>query len=221
MARGLVERFLTIKMVAAAVAVTAAGGFAVAASTGALPLPGGSGEKVAGTIATRGTGEPSDPPRTAGPSAVPSPVPAALVELCRAYAAGGQGDPGEELVAAAGGKDEVDGYCEGVLEAEPGAEPTTTSAEGGGAAGVYGGASPGVSVPPAVAPPATLAPTAEPGLPLLPSVTLGHTLPPTVLPGLPLPTTTGSGLPLVPGTLPLSVPAPLGGSLPVGAVGVG
>ena len=132
--RALLAKLLTVK-VTAALAVTAVGGVAVAAATGALPeVPVASGISPRATPpvapppppATRPA--PGRPTHTASPSTTPATP--SLADLCRAAAA----DPDlrldnpiyAPLVAAAGGREKpkVRGFCAPLLP-----EPTATSRE--------------------------------------------------------------------------------------------
>jgi hypothetical protein len=119
-------KLLTVKA-AAALAVAATGGVALAASSGALPNP--LADKPAATTShgpdgDRPSGGPSHPDGK-GPSALPSP---SLVGLCHAYEAGAGADHGKALespaftalITAAGAKDKVDGFCTTLLAASPG-----------------------------------------------------------------------------------------------------
>lgn len=117
--RTWLTKVLTVKA-AAVLAVTAAGGMALAATTGTLPNPlhGPSVE----ASASHDTGKPSDKPSHPGSrgSADPSP---SLVGLCHAFTAGAGSDHGKALenpaftalITAAGGKDKVDTFCKNVL----------------------------------------------------------------------------------------------------------
>jgi hypothetical protein len=131
MIKTAIAKLLTIKA-GVVLAAAAAGGVALAASTGALPNP------LANTPATApGTAHTSGRPATApgaaadqdGPSAMPSP---ALVGLCHAYTAGAGSQHGKALadpaftalIRAAGGTDKVNTFCAAVLAAAPGAAPS-------------------------------------------------------------------------------------------------
>jgi hypothetical protein len=117
--RTWLTKVLTVKA-AAVLAVTAAGGMALAATTGTLPNPlhGPSVE----ASASHDTGKPSDKPSHPGSrgSADPSP---SLVGLCHAFTAGAGSDHGKALenpaftalITAAGGKDKVDTFCTNLL----------------------------------------------------------------------------------------------------------
>ena len=115
-----VAKLLTVKA-AALLTVTAAGGMALAATTGALPNP------LADTPATtpspaHATGRPTTTPSHPGgrPSVMPS---ASLLGLCHAYTAGAGADHGKaltdpaftDLITAAGGTAEVTTFCATIL----------------------------------------------------------------------------------------------------------
>ena len=104
-------RALTLKVGLALGAAVATGGVALAASTGTLPNPFG--------------GKPSHGPEVDnGGNGNPSP---SLFGLCDAYSAGNKADHGkalespafQALINAAGGKDNVEGFCENVLKTKP------------------------------------------------------------------------------------------------------
>jgi hypothetical protein len=111
-----VAKLLTVKA-AALLTVTAAGGMALAATTGALPNP------LAGTPGpAHATGRPTTTPSHPGgrPSVMPS---ASLLGLCHAYTAGAGADHGKaltdpaftDLVTAAGGTAKVTTFCATIL----------------------------------------------------------------------------------------------------------
>ncbi|MBO2455305.1 hypothetical protein J4573_50070 [Actinomadura barringtoniae] len=126
-------RFFTAKVAAVAVAATAAGGVAVAATTGALPIPsvtdpGGPTTTVspATSGSSRGTAAPTKGGNGTNPTSKPTPgtpqsTPAAL---CRTLASGSLKDGARALrspafaalVAAAGGAQNVPAYCQKVLK---------------------------------------------------------------------------------------------------------
>jgi len=125
-------KLLTVKAAAVAAVAVGAGGVALAASTGTLPGSLGSGHaNQAAPAASHAKPRPSAPDRDPGGNASPSP---SLVGLCRAYTAGAGSEHGKALdnpafgalIAAAGGRDKVDGYCAGVL-----ADPTASASTGG------------------------------------------------------------------------------------------
>jgi hypothetical protein len=125
-------KLLTLKAAAAAaVVITATGGVALAASSGVLPNTSNGGAPTAKPSA-HATGKPSTADTKKAGSASPSP---SLVGLCRAYAAAGS-DRGKALespafqvlVNTAGGRDQVAGYCEGVLAGHDAAETSTGNA---------------------------------------------------------------------------------------------
>ncbi|MEV4758898.1 hypothetical protein AB0J86_27900 [Micromonospora sp. NPDC049559] len=125
-------RLLTVKAgIAAALAVAATGGVALAATTGVLPGPfdGGFHRELpdgtptpAGPTTGSSPGAPSGTPggATGGGTVTPAPDPA-LVGLCRAYRAAGDRDrvldtPAfRSLVLAAGNRNAVPAYCAAVL----------------------------------------------------------------------------------------------------------
>ncbi len=111
-----VAKLLTVKA-AALLAATAAGGMALAATTGALPNP------LADTLSpAHATGRPTTTPSHPGgrPSVMPS---ASLLGLCHAYTAGAGADHGKaladpaftDLVTAAGGTAKVTTFCATIL----------------------------------------------------------------------------------------------------------
>jgi hypothetical protein len=136
-------RLAGIKVAAVAAALVTAG-VALAAGTGILPSPfdvssstaapdrtssrpdDTSGRTVAGT--TGGALSTGDASATRPPSGVPAP---SQHGLCRAYRAQVNKDPGHALdspafaalIEAAGGRDNVDGYCDELLDDKPG-KPT-------------------------------------------------------------------------------------------------
>jgi hypothetical protein len=116
---------LTAKILVPAAAVAAVGGIATAAATGTLPLP---GHAPADSPTISATHVPSPAPPGSEPAseaANPSP---SLVGLCRAYTAGAGSEHGKALdspaftvlITAAGGKDQVPGYCADLLSDQPG-----------------------------------------------------------------------------------------------------
>ncbi len=133
MLKSTLAKILTLKA-AAVLAVTAAGGVALAASTGTLPdlldhSPSSSAS------AAHATGKPSAKPADkgtgpGGASGSPSPN---LDGLCHAYLAGAGADHGKALedpaftvlITTAGGKDKVDAYCSAVVANPPGNAPTS------------------------------------------------------------------------------------------------
>lgn len=139
--RSMLAKLLTLKAAAAAaVAITATGGVALAASAGVLPNPMSDGGAPAAKPSAHATGKPSTTGKEKAGSAAPSP---SLVGLCRAYAAEVGSNPGKALenpafqvlITTAGSKADVAGYCDGVLaahEAErttPGSAPTVRSSK--------------------------------------------------------------------------------------------
>jgi hypothetical protein len=139
MIKAMVMKILTVKAGVALATVTAAGGVALAASTGNLPtaLTGAGHAGVsASASASPGAGNPSvDPSASNGkdkgesPGAHGSPSPS-LVGLCHAVSAGNKTEQGKALespaftalITAAGGKDKVAAFCTAVL-ASASAEP--------------------------------------------------------------------------------------------------
>jgi hypothetical protein len=121
------------KLALAALLATATGGVALAALTGNLPVPphggaGGASATPSPRAGTDGRATPSvDPGRPATPAAPPTGRPgspaAALAGLCTAYRAKDDADRGRaleappfaELVAAAGGREKVAGYCDALF----------------------------------------------------------------------------------------------------------
>jgi hypothetical protein len=128
---------LTLRAAVVAAVVLGTGGVAVAASTGAIPIPLNKHHAVPSAPAsTPHPGVSPDPSNHTGSGAGPSP---ALVGLCQAYDAGAGSDHGkalenpafQALITAAGGKDAVDGYCARLLATAnpsrtPGGHPSTT-----------------------------------------------------------------------------------------------
>lgn len=139
--RRLRAGLLGAKLALGALLATATGGVALAAVTGHLPGPlgGGGGADTTASPSTGADGRPT--PTTAPTTPAVDPThrpasPAALAGLCTAFRAEG-GDRGRaletsrfaDLVAAAGGRKQVAGYCDNLLDGKgkpngPGAEPT-------------------------------------------------------------------------------------------------
>jgi hypothetical protein len=128
MLKTALAKMLTVKAVAAAVAVTVVGGgVALAASSGALPSSLGA-DNAHSHASAHATARPSAavPAAAEGEhgSAAPSP---SLVGLCRAYAAGVRDNPGKALdnpafgalITAADGKGKVGDYCTDLLKDQP------------------------------------------------------------------------------------------------------
>ena len=144
----VVAKLLTLKAAAIAVAVVSAGGVAVAATTGVLPNP----------LAPENPGHSTTAPGHTNNPATPSP---SLLGLCTAYLAGAGADHGKALespafsvlITAAGGKDNVDGYCANLGAKAPGSEGD----------GASSGAHP--TGPPTAHPGSTEHPTDEPSHP--------------------------------------------------------
>jgi hypothetical protein len=140
-------KLLTVKILAVAAATTAAGGVALAASTGALPNPltqpapaASTGLSAPHPTATRsgeehkpGDAEASKDAKDADGSKAPSP---SLVGLCHAYNAGNKTERGKALdnpaftalITTAGGKDKVELFCHALLTAPT---PASSSAQAG------------------------------------------------------------------------------------------
>ena len=114
----VVAKLLTLKAAAIAVAAVSAGGVALAASTGVLPLN-QAPENPSHSVPA------SD--HSTGPNATPSP---SLVGLCTAFLAGAGEDHGKALenpafsalVTAAGDPENVDSFCAELGVTEPGAD---------------------------------------------------------------------------------------------------
>lgn len=116
MIQALLTKLLTVKVAAAAAGVAVAGGVAFAAGTGTIPNP--LRQPVPSSQAT-----PSLPPQA-------SPAPSesmALIGLCRAYLTEATNNPGtaidapafQPLITAAGGKENITGYCTEVIAVAP------------------------------------------------------------------------------------------------------
>jgi hypothetical protein len=124
MLKTALAKMLTVKVAAAAIAISVVGGgVALAASNGALPSTLGSGNSA--KQPAHATGQPSPgADKDKNGNAAPSP---SLVGLCRAYAAGVADNPGKALenpafgalISAAGDKDKVTDYCTDLLKDEP------------------------------------------------------------------------------------------------------
>jgi hypothetical protein len=147
-------RVFTVKAAAAAaVAVLALGGVAIAATVGAFPQGiGGSDRGAVGPAASGGggsvapgatgaSGQSAGPKKTAGPSASASARPAdlkALRGLCEAYTRAVAKDPDkalenkafDRLITAAGGEDKVPQFCADLLGA-PAATPSPDAQKNG------------------------------------------------------------------------------------------
>lgn len=117
-------KLLTVKAAAIIGGVTLTGGVAVAASTGVIPNP------------LRGTQPPVATPAASTPGAAlttpAAPAAAAIFGLCTAYLAEADArlldTPAyADLVADAGGKENVEAYCTVVAANPPGAGPQTTT----------------------------------------------------------------------------------------------
>ncbi len=128
-ARSRALKLVTLKAAVVAAVVLGTGGVAVAASTGAIPIPLNKHHPVPSAPATTprpGVGPDSSKHPGDGPDPSPS-----LVGLCRAYTAGAKTEHGtalenpafQALITAAGGKDGVDAFCAKVLAPEPSSAP--------------------------------------------------------------------------------------------------
>ena len=136
MIKTTLAKVLTLKA-AAVLAATAAGGVALAASTGALPNPlNGTTQSAPGVVGHVGGRSSVAPSRGAGSAATPSP---SLLGLCHAYVAGAGSEHGKvlenpafgALITTAGGKDKVDAFCADLLaSAGPGGESTNHPTDG-------------------------------------------------------------------------------------------
>jgi hypothetical protein len=123
--RGWLARLLSVKVFAATAAALTAGGLAVAAGNGTLPIPGWSdAPSTPGQTTARPSVLVSIPPGAPGSTMSGSPVVAAQVKgLCTAFLAA---DPDKrarqltepryaELITAAGGADRVEPYCQALV----------------------------------------------------------------------------------------------------------
>ena len=128
MLKATLLRLLTVKAAAIAAVVVGTGGVALAASTGAIPNPLSSHPAPA---ASASKSHPGAQDASARPgSADPSP---SLVGLCHAYTAGAGSEHGkalespafQALLTAAGGKDNVDAFCTGILASAKPDQPTS------------------------------------------------------------------------------------------------
>ncbi|HTI23451.1 MAG TPA: hypothetical protein VL652_20820 [Kutzneria sp.] len=149
--RPLLAKLLSAKLAAVvAVLAVAIGGVATAAVIGYLPGPLGGNSHVAPSRSSDPTPSAVAPPPTTHPtttehrddngaaatsSGTPSP---SLTGLCNAFTAGAGSDHGKALdnpafsalITAAGGRDQVDAYCAGLLGSKQGkgqVTPTTTT----------------------------------------------------------------------------------------------
>lgn len=146
MIKTMVAKLLTAKVAAAAAAVFAVGGVATAAATGALPLTAGGGGSAPAPAASSHAQPPANSavtstkthaPDATRPEHQPAPAPS-LAGLCHAYSAGDKAEHGKALespafaalIAAAGDKAKVDGYC-GTLLAEEASTPAHTTGSPG------------------------------------------------------------------------------------------
>jgi hypothetical protein len=129
MIKTAVAKLLTLKLAAAALTVTAAGGVALAAGTGHLPHSLGGSAPTAQPTPGHEAGTPHTSKAAAAHgkdhSASPSP---SLIGLCHAYQAGAGHNPGKaldnpaftHLITVAGGRDKVAAYCTDLLKSRPG-----------------------------------------------------------------------------------------------------
>ncbi|MGN9813662.1 hypothetical protein ACTMSW_30475 [Micromonospora sp. BQ11] len=139
----------TVRAAVAGALVAATGGVAFAAAGGALPnplrrpapavTPSSTAPQATAPGATAGPGAPGRGGTTSpGTDGAPSPS-ASVVGLCRAYRADAGNNPGRtldnpvfgDLVDAAGGRDQVPGYCDRVLAGSPGTTDDTPTARPG------------------------------------------------------------------------------------------
>lgn len=120
MIKAALAKVITVKVGLAVGAAVTAGGVALAAGNGNLPNPFEAKPKA------------SHSPAAKDNSAKGNPSPS-LVGLCRAYSAGNKEERGKSLenpaftalIDEAGGKDKVEGYCDGVLRsAAPAGRPS-------------------------------------------------------------------------------------------------
>jgi hypothetical protein len=120
-------KLLTVKAATIAAVVVGTGGVALAASTGAIPNPLNNHPVPAASASKSHPGGPGASTRPG--NADPSP---SLVGLCHAYTAGAGSDHGkalespafQALLTAAGGKDNVDAFCTGILASAKPEQPT-------------------------------------------------------------------------------------------------
>lgn len=127
------RRFISLKVVALAMATTATGGFALASATDTLQL--------GLDLKPRPIARPAKPPSrpaAASPTSSPAPPPSpplAQVNLCRTFKAAAQSNPSQALrdpafsplAAASGGTDKIPGYCTRLLvAADPKPDPSGT-----------------------------------------------------------------------------------------------
>ncbi|WDZ87785.1 hypothetical protein [Micromonospora cathayae] len=212
--RGLLAR-LTVRTAVAAVALTATGGVALAAVQGVLPGPlrppvpvPTDGPTATSTHGPTGPGD-RDPQGTPPTGGVDGWTPApALTELCRTYRTAGPDErdrvlrspAGRRLVAGAGGRERVDGYCAAVEReasappAVPGGTPTTDHGDPTGTPGPRPSGRPDHPPHPSVAPPT---PTVAPPVPDAPPPPVPDAPPPPV-PDVQLPPVPDVQLPPVP-----------------------
>jgi len=143
MIKSLATKILTVKAAAVlAGAAAATGGYALAATNGALPDPLTMNVPAASASASKGSaaGKKAKPStgksHSAGTKDSPSP---SMVGLCRAYSAGNKAEHGKALespaftalIEAAGGKDKVGAFCDTVLaSAAPDASKTHPNGQG-------------------------------------------------------------------------------------------
>jgi hypothetical protein len=118
MVKTALAKLLTLKVAAAALTATAAGGVALAAGTGNLPGTPSDTPAPKRPAATHSTGRTGSHHK---PASSPSP---SLVGLCHAFQAGAGDNPGKalespafrHLITTAGGKDKVAAYCTNLLK---------------------------------------------------------------------------------------------------------
>lgn len=137
--RRMFARLLAVKVLAGGV-VLAAGGYAVAAATGAVPAPPIGPDRTPTTVTTTAAATPGPTTSSAAPRTAPSvvaptrrPAPSYL-GLCRAYLAADRPEranvlrtaPMRDLVAAAGGEDAVPDFCAALTTPSPGRHPSAS-----------------------------------------------------------------------------------------------
>jgi hypothetical protein len=155
MFKAAIAKLLTVKVAAILVGL-GLGGVALAATTGVLPNP-----LVDTPTSHAPTVAPSHPTGPASANPTPSEY-----GLCQAYVAEATSNPGRalenpaftSLVTAAGGPENLDGYCDAVIAAGPAVTPPGPS----GAKPSATGKPAGVPTPPAGSPAALPIPTGLP-----------------------------------------------------------
>jgi hypothetical protein len=127
--RRVVARALSRNALVATFAITALGGGAVAAATGALPTPLTPGDPPStGSPVTAAPVRPHGvhAGQAAPPAARTTPPQHALIHLCRTFQAGRKASPRHmsALADAAGGRDRVPAFCATLLGTRPGTKAT-------------------------------------------------------------------------------------------------